>query len=376
MTTNTPGVQINEIDNPYITVRNSPTVPVLCCITKDLPADWPITEPLRVNNWLEFIELYKNGSIGDTTTGFNTENVLHCSMKAYFDNGGGYCYASAMGLSNDDHVDDAANNILALDDVTLIVAAGAKLWRPDIFEKLCGPETTRMYLKEQDFSSEHCDNPYATEDYSGSHVANYHPLLTADWADGKLVSPTAAIAGVICSVDREVGPWKAPANIALKGGLRPRQIITDDYQSRYMEGYEAVNMLRDFRDGRGLVIWGARTTASEDDSEWRYIPVRRLFLSVEKDLKQILAFSVFQPNNQPTWERVRAAIDSYLNSIWKKGGLMGTTAKEAYFIQVGLGVTMDQADIDNGKLIIKIGMAAVRPAEFIILEFTQNMQIS
>ncbi|KAG0078470.1 hypothetical protein BGZ92_001448, partial [Podila epicladia] len=86
-----------------------------------------------------------------------------------------------------------------------------------------------------------------------------------------------------------------------------------------------------------------------------------------------MSMAMFEPNSQPTWEKVRAAIDTYLNGMWKQGGLMGNSDREAYFVQVGLGITMTEEDIKQKKMIVKIGMAAVRPAEFIILQITQEM---
>lgn len=82
---------------------------------------------------------------------------------------------------------------------------------------------------------------------------------------------------------------------------------------------------------------------------------------------------VFEPNSQPTWEVVRSAVDNYLHSLWQQGALMGSTPQEAYFVQVGQGVTMTQDDIAAGRLIVKVGLAALRPAEFIILKFIQEM---
>ncbi|MDR5823090.1 phage tail sheath C-terminal domain-containing protein [Caballeronia sp. LZ043] len=112
---------------------------------------------------------------------------------------------------------------------------------------------------------------------------------------------------------------------------------------------------------------------SNDDTSWRYIPVRRLFNSAEADIRKSMQAMMFEPNTAPTWEKVRGAIDSYLFSLWSSGALAGTAPEEAYFVQIGKDVTMSDADIAAGKMIVKVGMAAARPAEFIILQFTQDM---
>ena len=122
------------------------------------------------------------------------------------------------------------------------------------------------------------------------------------------------------------------------------------------------------------MVWGARTlAAATGDTSWRYIPVRRLFNSAERDIKKTMQTMVFEPNSQPTWEKVRSAIENYLYHLWTQGAFAGATAKDAYFVQIGLNVTMTQDQINQGQMIATVGMAAVRPAEFIILQFTQNM---
>ncbi len=181
--------------------------------------------------------------------------------------------------------------------------------------------------------------------------------------------PSAAVAGAYARTDLERGVWKAPANVSLNAVERVEAIVTDATQGSLNEG--GINVIRTFT-GQGTVIWGARTLAFNSD-DWRYIPVRRLFNAAERDIKRAMQVAVFETNNAPTWERVRSAIDSYLYSLWRQGALMGASEKEAYFVHIGKGITMTDDDIKQGKIIVKVGMAAVRPAEFIILQFTQNV---
>jgi hypothetical protein len=121
--------------------------------------------------------------------------------------------------------------------------------------------------------------------------------------------------------------------------------------------------------GKGTVVWGARTLDG-NSNEWRYVNVRRLFITVEESVSKACAQFVFENNDAKTWAKVNSMIKSYLNGLWKEGALMGASAEEAYFVEVGLGTTMSQQDILEGKMIVRIGLAAVRPAEFIILEFS------
>lgn len=160
---------------------------------------------------------------------------------------------------------------------------------------------------------------------------------------------------------------ESPANVALNNAT-PVKVVTDVDQGVMND--KGINAIRNFT-GKGTLIWGARTLDKTD--AWRYVPVRRLFNSVERDIKRAMQLAVFEPNSQPTWETVRSAIDHYLYGLWQQGALSGSKASEAYFVQIGQGVTMTDDDINQGKMIVKVGMAAVRPAEFIILQFTQNV---
>jgi hypothetical protein len=135
---------------------------------------------------------------------------------------------------------------------------------------------------------------------------------------------------------------------------------------------KSINALRAFT-GKGTLAWGARTLAG-NDNEWRYIPVRRLFNLIEESTQKSTAFAVFEPNDATTWLKVKAMIESYLYGLWERGALAGPTPESSYFVNVGLGKTMTAQDILEGRMIVEIGVAAVRPAEFIILRFSHQMQ--
>ncbi|MEQ1961648.1 phage tail sheath C-terminal domain-containing protein [Xenorhabdus khoisanae] len=182
--------------------------------------------------------------------------------------------------------------------------------------------------------------------------------------------PSTAIAGIYCQTDNQRGVWKAPANVALTGikGLKDK---VDDGRQGAMND-KGINVIRSFT-GRGFMVWGARTCTDVNDTHWRYIPVRRLFNSVERDIRQALRAVLFETNNQPTWMRAKAAVDQYLYALWQKNALMGNSPEEAYFVHIGQDITMSDADIKQGRMIMKVGLAAVRPAEFITLQFTQDV---
>ena len=135
---------------------------------------------------------------------------------------------------------------------------------------------------------------------------------------------------------------------------------------------KSINAIRAFT-GKGTLVWGARTLAG-NDNEWRYVSVRRLFNTIEESAQKATAFAVFEPNDATTWLKVKAMIEAYLFGLWQQGALAGPTPESAYFVNVGLGKTMTAQDILEGRMIVEIGIAAVRPAEFIIIRFMHKLQ--
>ncbi|MBK7676148.1 MAG: phage tail sheath family protein [Candidatus Accumulibacter sp.] len=190
-----------------------------------------------------------------------------------------------------------------------------------------------------------------------------------------VLPPSSAIAGIYARVDREQGVWKAPANVGVLSVLGPDVRITDAQQENLnidATAGKSINAIRSFT-GKGTLVWGARTLAG-NDNEWRYVPVRRLFIVIEESVKKASAFAVFEPNDQTTWLKVRAMIESYLYGLWQQGALAGSKPEAAYYVRVGLGTTMTPQDVLEGRMIVETGIAAVRPAEFIILRFSHKMQ--
>ena len=185
--------------------------------------------------------------------------------------------------------------------------------------------------------------------------------------------PSAAIAGIIAKTDAQRGVWKAPANVALAQVIKPSLTIDNGEQEDLnvdVTAGKSINAIRSFL-GKGNLVWGARTLAG-NDNEWRYVPVRRLFNMVEENVKKASYFAVFEPNTSLTWSKIKTMISGYLEGIWEQGGLFGDTPDQAFFVNVGLGQTMTENDINNGNMNIEIGIAAVRPAEFIILTFSHK----
>jgi len=191
-----------------------------------------------------------------------------------------------------------------------------------------------------------------------------------------ILPPAAAVAGVYCTVDRTRGVWKSPANESLTA-VRALSVQIDDGLNDIMNVHgtgKSINAIR-FFSGRGNMVWGARTLAG-NSNEWRYVSVRRFFNMVEESTKKATEPFVFEPNDANTWTKVRAMIENFLVLQWRAGALAGAKPEHAFYVHCGLGTTMTSLDILEGRMNVEIGMAVVRPAEFIILQFSHKMQES
>ena len=178
--------------------------------------------------------------------------------------------------------------------------------------------------------------------------------------------PSGFIAGVYARTDVARGVHKAPANEVLRSIQAIDQLITKREQD--VLNPVNINVLRAF-PGRGNRVWGARVLTS--DSAWRYVPVRRLFIMIEESIDEATQWVVFEPNDEPLWARVRQSVSRFLLSQWRIGALQGAKAEEAFFVACDRS-TMTQDDIDNGRLICQIGIAPVKPAEFVIFRIQQK----
>jgi phage tail sheath protein FI len=208
--------------------------------------------------------------------------------------------------------------------------------------------------------------------YDTKYAAIYYPrisvydLLTAG---PLIVPPSGHMAGIYARVDQERGVYKAPANEVIGGILDLELHLNKGDQDILNPEPKNINVLRDFRrQGRGLRVWGARCITS--DTDWKYINVRRLFIFLEASLDQGTQWVVFEPNDERLWARVRQSVSNFLTRVWRDGALMGAKPDQAFFVKCDR-TTMTQDDIDNGRLIMIIGVAPVKPAEFVILRIGQ-----
>lgn len=207
----------------------------------------------------------------------------------------------------------------------------------------------------------------------GPRKANYRAIINQLTSVRLVLPPSGAVAGIYSYTDLTRGVWKAPAGVALNDIDRPFLTISSDDQElmNISPDGKSVNAIRKFQN-RGTQIWGARTLAG-NDHEWRYISVRRFLSMIEESVQNSTKPFVFEPNDANTWRSVEAMIENFLIKVWRNGGLQGGKTDHAYFVNVGLGKTMTQNDIHQGRLIIEIGVAPVKPAEFMIIKVVQQM---
>ena len=176
------------------------------------------------------------------------------------------------------------------------------------------------------------------------------------------------MAGIYARVDNTRGVWKAPANEVVRNATGLSVHYNEAEQGKLNP--KGINLIRSL-PGMGIRVWGARTCSS--DGNWKYINVRRLFIYLEESIKANTSWAVFEPNDENLWSRVSGTIRVFLTTLWRDGALTGSTSDEAFFVNVGKS-TMTQDDILNGRLICVIGVAPVRPAEFVIFRITQKME--
>lgn len=188
--------------------------------------------------------------------------------------------------------------------------------------------------------------------------------------------PAAAMAGIYSATDNTRGVWKAPANVSVSAVTGPMVNIDHRQQENLNVSTtgKSINAIRPFV-GEGTLVWGARTLDG-NSLDWRYINVRRTMIMLQESIKLASKAYVFEPNTANTWVTMKAMIENFLTSVWKAGGLAGAVPEDAFSVHVGLGSTMTSNDILEGKLLISVFVAIVRPAEFIEITFTQQMQKS
>ena len=240
------------------------------------------------------------------------------------------------------HCEGQANRMAILDAPPGMSVQNMKEWRSDV----------AMY-----------DSQFAALYYPWIKVDN--PLATGANDAELLVPPCGHMAGIWARTDDTRGVWKAPANEVIRGALDVELGITKTEQG--LLNPIGVNCIRPFGT-RGIRVWGARTLSS--DTDWQYINVRRLFNMIETTILNGTQWVVFEPNDMKLWQGVKRTLNAFLRGLWRDGALFGATADQAFFVKCD-AETNPPDSIDQGKLVVEVGIAPVKPAEFVIFRVTQ-----
>jgi phage tail sheath protein FI len=200
-------------------------------------------------------------------------------------------------------------------------------------------------------------------------AALYYPWVTildpqSTTGDLLLIPPSGSIAGVYARVDQQRGVHKAPANEIVTTAAGLERVLSEADMGQL--NIAAINVIRVFPNRTRPTVWGARTTTDPDQVPWRYVSVRRLFCYVETSIKLNLGWAIFEPNDLGLWQKIIRTISEFLTRVWKSGALFGATAEQAFYVKCDAELNPPSVRA-LGQVFVEIGMAPVRPAEFVII---------
>jgi phage tail sheath protein FI len=276
----------------------------------------------------------------------------------------------------------ALRTLLPLEDISILAAPGSTAYaswegiQQALITHAERPRSYQIAVLDTPPQQEVSGAREARSRIDSKYAALYYPWVTVAnpaWRPGRDdlrreidLPPSGFVAGVYARNDVQRGVHKAPANEVVRGAIRFETDVNFDEQG--VLNPIGVNCLR-FFPGRGNRVWGARTASS--DPEWKYVNVRRYFNYVERSIDVGTQWAVFEPNGESLWANVRQTIASFLYNEWRNGALLGTDPKQAYFVRCDRS-TMTQNDLDNGRLVCLVGLAVVKPAEFVIFRIGQK----
>lgn len=318
--------------------------------------DIPVNEPRKLTLWTEFEQYFGK---------LLNNSYLAYAVRGFFENGGRRCHVIRLGDNTLKALEEGLAALALLDTIDLICA-------PDIMQLNQKPDSV---IQMQQVVLEHCDqmgDRFAILDalstaeqikeqrqrLQGNNGALYAPWLKIENPPNPMIPPCGHIAGIYAKCDREVGVHRAPANYALEGVLD----LSSDL-SNAKDSDSGVNYLQAFI-GRGIRIWGAYTLSQ--DPNWRYINVRRLFITIGRWIEMNLADVVFEPNNFQLWLRIERELTAYCESLWQQGALKGNSSQDAFFVKCN--AETNPPDLrEVGQVVTELGLAPTVPNEFIVI---------
>ena len=321
-------------------------------------------KPIPVTNWEQF-----KISFGD----FHTANqTLAHAVYGFFNNGGTTCYVTRVAdITNASAVNVALKTFEAIDEIAIVAVPGALSEEvqlktiehcenmKDRFAILDGQESETI-------SSTSLKGAVRNSDYA----ALYFPrLIVSDPISSQPIEvhPSGHIAGVFARVDQQRGVHKAPANETVRGALRLAYSVSRNEQQ--LLNPEGINVIRNL-NGR-ILIWGARTLGGDANGETKYVNVRRLLNFLRESIDEGTQFAVFEPNASPLWQRISRTVKAFLTNVWRDGALFGETPDQAFYVKCD--ESTNSPDVRNaGQVVTEVGVAIVKPAEFVIFRISQR----
>lgn len=324
-------------------------------------------EALLCTNFSEFKRAF-----GSFSTDAGQRRLAH-AVYGFFNNGGTRCYVIRV-ASPDEIDDELLARLEAIDDISLLAAPGVTAAR--IQEKLishCEKMEDRFAILDGQLDV----SRYAVDAIKGSppvrdsnYAAMYFPWLdvgeTNDQEEAIYMPPSGHIAGVYARVDTQRGVHKAPANEVIRGALGVSTRLSREHQAGLNPA--GINVIRDFNGN--ITIWGARTLGGDGNGEWKYVSVRRLFLFLRESIDEGIQWAVFEPNDPSLWARITRNVTAFLTTVWRAGALFGTTPQEAFYVKCDAETNPPEVR-DLGQVVTEVGVAVVRPAEFVIFRISQ-----
>ncbi|MBI1170009.1 phage tail sheath family protein [bacterium] len=384
-----PGVYIEEIDSGARPIQAVGTSVAGFIGTAPDAAARP-NEAVAVNNFSEFVRIFVQGVMRPDGPAVPAGNPLANAVHGFFLNGGRRCYVSNGPADRPLGAPGTDLDLLgAIDEIAMIAAPGRTdaasyqaLLRSaeglgDRVAILDGParvddaeQLTRVMVDGEEAGKGKKPGLRPPPSERG-YGAVYFPWIRAqDALSGTArvdVAPSGHIAGICARIDTQRGVHKAPANTAIYGALGVTQSVGRAEQELiYPAG---INVIRSFATD-GILVWGARTLA-KPASNWKYLNVRRLTNMIEESIENSMRWVVFEPNDRTLWKSIRRDIEAFLTTLWRQGALMGATPEQAFFVKCD-EETNPQAEIDIGRVTTLIGIAPVKPAEFVIFRIGQT----
>ena len=321
----------------------------------------PVETPIRVTSRSEYERTFGAPDASDTGL----------SARLFFENGGRSAY-----VVRTDHPETGLQALETVEAFNLLAVPGtAGLVEADAAQVAAAAATLceqrrALYVVDPPSGLSAADvEAWSAGLPASANAALYFPGVQVDDPASGLreVPASGAVAGVIARIDERRGVWKQPAGAdADVRGIRGLAEAVGEGESERLNT-AGVNTLRAFPD-RGILVWGGRTLAAADQPEWKYVSVRRLVLFIEESIDRGTRWAVFEPNDEPLWRAVRRSIESFLLGLFRQGALQAQTPDAAFFVRCDR-TTMTQEDIDDGRLVCLVGVAPIRPAEFVILRF-------